>query len=181
MTRSNLDARRKMRFPLLGAVAATAALVAVLSVAGCGGGDGGDTSSTASTAAEEETPATNAGGAGGGKTLEIKMGDYFFSPSTVTAKAGKATIVAPNEGSVEHELVVFKTNLNPANLPTESNGEVDEEKLDEIAGEEGEVSEVAAGETKSGNFELTPGKYVIFCNLPGHYAQGMYGTLTVSK
>jgi len=178
MTRSNLDMRRKMRFPLLGAVAATVVLVAVLSVAGCGGGDDGDTSSTASTAAEEEAPA-NTGSAGGGQSLEIKMGDYFFSPSAVTAKAGKATIEAPNEGTVEHELVVFKTNMNPAELPTESNGEVDEEKLDEIAGEEGEVSEVAAGETKSGSFNLTPGKYVIFCNLPGHYAQGMYGTLTV--
>ncbi len=168
-----------MRFPLLGAVAATAVLVTVLSVAGCGGGGNGDTSSTTSTAAEEEVPATNTGGAGGGKTLEIKMGDYFFSPSAITAKAGKTTIEAPNEGTVEHELVVFKTDLNPTNLPTESNGGVDEEKLDEIAGEEGEVSKVAAGETKSGNFNLTPGKYVIFCNLPGHYAQGMYGTLTV--
>jgi len=167
-----------MRFPLLGAVAATAVLVAVLSVAGCGGGDDGDTSSTTSTAAEEEAP-VNTGGAGGGRPLEIKMGDYFFSPSAATAKAGKATIVAPNEGTVEHELVVFKTNLDPAKLPTESNGGVDEEKLDEIAEEEGEVADVAAGETKSGNFELTPGKYVIFCNLPGHYAQGMYGTLTV--
>jgi len=168
-----------MRFPLLGAVAATAALVAVLSVAGCGGGDDGDTSSTASTAAEEEAPASDAGGAGGGKTLEIKMGDYFFSPSAATAKTGKTTIEAPNEGTVEHELVVFKTDMNPANLPTESNGGVDEEKLDEIAEEQGEVADVAAGETKSGNFELTPGKYVIFCNLPGHYAQGMYGSLTV--
>jgi len=178
MTRSNLDARRKMRIPLLGAVAATAALVAVLSVAGCGGGGDGDTSSTTSTAAEEEAPA-NAGSAGGGQSLEIKMGDYFFSPSAATAKAGKTTIEAPNEGTVEHELVVFKTNIDPAKLPTESNGGVDEEKLDEIAEEQGEVADVAGGETKSGNFELTPGKYVIFCNLPGHYAQGMYGTLTV--
>jgi uncharacterized cupredoxin-like copper-binding protein len=181
MTRSNPDLRRKMRFPLLGAVAATAALVAALSVAGCGGGGGGDTSSTASTAAEEESPATNTGGTGGGRSLEIKMGDYFFSPSAVTAKSGKTAIEAPNEGTVEHELVVFKTNLNPAKLPTESNGGVDEEKLDEIAEGEGEVSDVAAGETKSGNFDLAPGKYVIFCNLPGHYAQGMYGALTVSK
>ena len=167
-----------MRFPLLGAVAATAVLVAVLSVAGCGGGDDGDTSSPASTAAEEEAPA-NTGSAGGGRTLEIKMGDYFFSPSATTAQAGKTTIEAPNEGTVEHELVVFKTKMDPAELPTESNGGVDEEKLDEIAEEQGEVADVAAGETKSGNFELTPGKYVIFCNLPGHYAQGMYGTLTV--
>lgn len=29
--------------------------------------------------------------------------------------------------------------------------------------------------------ELTPGEYVIFRNLLGHYAQGMYGTITVTK
>lgn len=165
-----------MRRSLLGAVVATAVLVGVLSVAGCGGGSNGDSSSTA---AEEEATAAGAGAAAEGKTLEIKMGDYFFSPSAASAKAGKTTIEAPNEGSLEHELVVFKTDLKPTELPTESNGGVDEEKLDEIAEEQGEVADVAAGATKSGNFNLTPGKYVIFCNLPGHYAQGMYGTLTV--
>jgi uncharacterized cupredoxin-like copper-binding protein len=54
-------------------------------------------------------------------------------------------------------------------------------KMDQIAEEGGEVPDVEAGETKSGKFHLTPGKYAMFCNLPGHYAQGMYGTLTVSK
>ena len=28
--------------------------------------------------------------------------------------------------------------------------------------------------------DLKPGKYAVICNLPGHYAQGMYGSLTVS-
>ncbi|HET7485329.1 MAG TPA: plastocyanin/azurin family copper-binding protein, partial [Solirubrobacterales bacterium] len=119
------------------------------------------------------------GGSGNGKTVEIKMGDYFFAPKDGSAQAGPTVIEAPNEGSVEHELVVFKTNMDPAKLPTEANGEVNEEKMDKIAESAGEIADVEAGDTKSGNFELTPGKYVIFCNLPGHYAQGMYGTLTV--
>ena len=27
--------------------------------------------------------------------------------------------------------------------------------------------------------DLTPGTYVLLCNLPGHYQQGMYASLTV--
>ena len=107
------------------------------------------------------------------------MGEFFFKPSDATATAGATTIEAPNEGSVEHELVVFKTNMDPAKLPTEANGEVNEEKMDKIAESAGEIPDVEAGDTKSAQFKLTPGKYVMFCNLPGHYAAGMYGTLTV--
>ncbi len=149
------------------ALLATAAMIAF---AGCGSSDSSSTTT--------ET-VTTGGGDTGGKTLEIKMGDYFFSPADATAEAGSTVIEAPNEGSVEHELVVFKTNMDPAKLPTEANGEVNEEKMDKIAESAGEIPDVEAGDTKTGNFELTPGKYVIFCNLPGHYAQGMYGTLTV--
>lgn len=153
--------------------------LAAILAAGCGGSsDDGETKAVTTT--ESET-ATSGGGSGGGQQLTIKMGDYFFAPANGSAKAGKTVIEAPNEGSVEHELVLFKTNMDPAKLPTEASGGVDEEKLDEVAEEAGEVADVEAGETKSGNFELTPGKYVIFCNLPGHYAQGMYGTLTVTK
>jgi uncharacterized cupredoxin-like copper-binding protein len=157
-----------MRLSLLGIVV-TVTLAATL-VAGCGGSDNSGTTTTT----ENETAAT-----GGGKRLEIKMGDYFFSPASGTTTAGKTVIEAPNEGAVEHELVLFKTNMDPAKLPTEAGGGVNEEKLDEIAEEAGEVPDVEAGETKSGKFNLTPGRYVIFCNLPGHYTQGMYGTLTV--
>lgn len=149
------------------------AITAVL-VAGCGGGNGTTVTTT-------ENGGAAASGAKTTATLEIKLGDFFFDPKDATAKAGPTTIEAPNEGATEHELVLFKTNMDPAKLPTESGGGVDEEKMDEIAGEAGEIPDVEAGKTKSGKFNLTPGKYVMFCNLPGHYAQGMYGTLTVTR
>ncbi len=163
-----------MRFRVYGPVGVMVS-VAIAGVlwAGCGGGD---TTSTTQIATE-----TEAGGGAGGKTLEIRMGEFYFEPKSAAATAGQATIEAPNDGSVEHELVLFKTNKNPANLPTEANGDVDEEKLDKEAEGAGEIADVGAGETKSEEFDLTPGKYVMFCNLPGHYAQGMYGTITVTK
>jgi uncharacterized cupredoxin-like copper-binding protein len=142
-----------------------------LIAAGCGGGT--DTTTVTETA-------TAGGGAAGGRTLEIKLGDFFFDPKNGSAPAGPTTIEAPNEGSVEHELVVFKTNMDPAKLPTEASGDVNEEKMDKIAESAGEIADVEPGESKDNDFNLTPGKYVIFCNLPGHYAQGMYGTLTVT-
>ncbi|HKI67254.1 MAG TPA: plastocyanin/azurin family copper-binding protein [Solirubrobacterales bacterium] len=144
------------------------------------GGCGSDSGTTTTTESENEAAAT---GGGAGATLTIKMGDFYFSPKNATAKAGLTTIEAPNEGNMEHELVLFKTNMDPAKLPTEATGDIDEEKLDksEAAEEVGEIADVEPGETKSEEFKLTPGKYVMFCNIPGHYAQGMYGTLTVTE
>jgi uncharacterized cupredoxin-like copper-binding protein len=154
----------------LSSLVALSAVAGVLA-SGCGGDDG-------TTATNAETEATAAPTA---QSIEIKMGEFFFDPKNATAKVGPTTIEAPNIGQTEHELVLFKSDMNPAKLPTEGNGAVDEEKLDKVAEEAGEIPDVEAGESKSEEFELTPGKYVMFCNLPGHYAAGMYGTLTVTK
>ena len=147
--------------------AGTAAILsAALLASGCGGGGSG---------------ADTGGGSGGsdatvGKSIEIQMGDFFFKPSDATATAGSVKISAPNVGATTHELVLARTDLDPANLPTLANGEVDEEKLDSP----GEIPDVAAGSTATTTVDLKPGKYAVICNLPGHYAQGMYGSLTVS-
>jgi uncharacterized cupredoxin-like copper-binding protein len=139
------------------------ALAAV--AAGCGSGD--DTSSTAAAA----TTATTAGG----QTVTIEMGEFFYKPADAQAPAGSVTIDASNTGNAPHELVLAKTDADPADLPTASDGSVDEEKLDSP----GEIPEVEAGADGSATLDLKPGNYVMFCNLPGHYKSGMYGTFTV--
>jgi uncharacterized cupredoxin-like copper-binding protein len=149
------------------AIPAVLVVMAAGIATGCGGGN------------DETTTGAAGEGAAGGKNLEIKLGDYYFDPKDGSAETGSTVIEAPNEGSVDHELVVFKTDKDPAKLPTDADGSVAEDKLEQEAEELGEIPDVEPGETKSESFKLTPGKYVIFCNLPGHYAQGMYGTLTV--
>jgi uncharacterized cupredoxin-like copper-binding protein len=153
------------RLTILAALVSAAGLL----VTGCGDGDGGTTTPA-------QTTGTTAPQRG---SLEISMGDYFFNPKDASARAGSVTISAPNEGEVVHELVLAKTDVDPAKLPTTSDGEVDEAKLEARGEAAGEIADVEAGDTKQGTFKLTPGSYAMFCNIPGHYAKGMYGTLTV--
>ncbi|MGZ5333099.1 MAG: plastocyanin/azurin family copper-binding protein [Solirubrobacterales bacterium] len=141
-------------------------------VIGCGGDDDGDGDGATTAAGTQPTGAATG-------ALTIKMGDFFFNPKDATSAAGSVTIAAPNEGKVEHELVVFKSDADPASLPV-AGGEVDEGALEAQGGRNvGEIEGVAPGQSKSGSFEFTPGKYVMFCNLPAHYKQGMYGSITV--
>ncbi len=165
MTSANTPALRRIAVP------AVLLFSIGLLAAGCGDDSG--------TTTVETTAST--GGGQAGAALEIKMDDYSFAPKDGQAKAGKTVITAPNVGAVEHEMVLFRTDMNAAKLPTAADGSVDEEKMDEVAESAGEIPDVEAGDTKTGTFDLKPGKYVMFCNLPGHYALGMYGTLTVSK
>ena len=155
--------KRTMIFTL--ALASVAGAVA----AGCGGDGDGTTTQT-------EGPAT---GDSSANTTQIQMGDDFFAPKDASAKAGSVTISAPNKGQLLHELVLAKTSADPSKLPTTSDGGVDESKLESLGEVTGEIDDVAPGDTKQGTFKLTPGQYVMFCNIPGHYAQGMYGTITV--
>ena len=134
--------------------------------------------STTETQASQQ-PSTTPAPASGGKTVQITMSDDFFTPKDASAKAGSVTISTPNTGQLVHEMVLAKTEADPSKLPTTSDGSVDEAKLESAGQDAGEIADVAPGGTKKGTFKLAPGRYVMFCNVPGHYAAGMYGTITV--
>jgi uncharacterized cupredoxin-like copper-binding protein len=54
---------------------------------------------------------------------------------------------------------------------------VDEDK----AGDKGEVSELDPGKAGSLTIPLKPGKYLLICNVPGHYAAGMWTEFEVTQ
>ena len=147
------------------------ALLALPVASGCGGdddnGDGGQAAAPAPTKTQttSQSPAAS-------RALTVRMTEFAFDPKDAVAKAGTVTITAPNDGQVVHELVVLKTNADPANLPKKGD-EVDESTS------VGEIADVQPGSTKKATFDLAPGKYAMVCALPGHYAGGMYGSLTV--
>jgi len=42
------------------------------------------------------------------------------------------------------------------------------------------VSELAPGKSGVLRIALKPGKYILYCNAPGHYALGMWTEITVT-
>jgi len=53
---------------------------------------------------------------------------------------------------------------------------IDESKLKSL----GEVSDLKPGASGKLNARLTPGTYLLFCNMKGHYEAGMQARLTVT-
>jgi uncharacterized cupredoxin-like copper-binding protein len=148
--------RRRPRATLRLAVLAVPAAAALL-VAGCGSSDN-------ESAASPNHAAANA--------VTIKATEYAFAPSAVTVKAGKVKLTLDNEGKIEHEVVLLKGGQAAGSLKVKG-GRVSEDTS------VGEVSETAAGAKKSVTLDLQPGRYVLVCNIAGHYQGGMFGTLTV--
>jgi uncharacterized cupredoxin-like copper-binding protein len=106
------------------------------------------------------------GGGGGGSsykepkgpaqtTLDIKGGNFFFDPKDSEAPAGIDEIKMESEGGL-HTLV-FDDGKVPGFKVEASSGNSDELKVD-----------------------LKPGKYTIYCDIPGHREAGMEGTITVT-
>jgi len=58
-------------------------------------------------------------------------------------------------------------------------GQVDEAASGTVIGKI-EQSELGPGKSASATFDLSPGKYVLICNLRGHYKDGMYTALEVN-
>ena len=98
------------------------------------------------------------------------------SPDAV--KAGEITFNVTNDSKdTVHEMIVMYL-ANPGKpLPfIDAESRVDEDK----AGDKGEVSELDAGASGALTVNLKAGKYLLICNVPGHYGAGMWTEFTVN-
>ena len=98
--------------------------------------------------------------------------------SEKSVAAGEITFNAINSSkNLEHEMVIAKLADGATSLPyKEGSGRVDENAPNMNLGE---ISELEPGEKSSLTVNLKPGKYVLYCNVGGHYASGMWTLLTV--
>ena len=117
-------------------------------------------------------------GSGTGAKVAVTEKEFSVTASPTSVAAGNVTFDVDNQGAVEHQLVILKSDMDQAKLKMSSDGTT----VDLTAsGEEiGTIDKIAAGSTKSDSFDLKAGKYVLLCNLAGHYAAGMHAALTVT-
>jgi uncharacterized cupredoxin-like copper-binding protein len=152
--------KRKIQFLL----AAAAMAILPISIGACGGGDDNKSSasSTTNTTSAGPTP------------VKASLGEYFIKLDKTSIPGGRVRFNASNDGKLEHELVVIKTNLAPGKLPLKK-GEADED----VGSSPGEIPSLPSGTKKTLEVTLSPGKYVLICNLPGHYKAGQSTGISV--
>jgi hypothetical protein len=130
-------------------------VVALLAAAGC----------SAPAATDDE---------GGGTAVRAVMTNASVSLDPPRAPSGPVTFVVENAGTVTHELEIFSSDLAPEALPVVDNiVQGDMQPLDE-------VENVEPSASAEFTVTLDPGAYVLICNMPGHYSQGMRAGFTVS-
>jgi uncharacterized cupredoxin-like copper-binding protein len=128
--------------------------------------------SSSSSSSSAGSTASSSGTAGGIGATEK---DFAITLDSSSVASGNVTFNISNEGPSTHEFVVIQSDLAPDALPVKD-GEVEEDKVDGV----GEQEDIAPGTTTPLSLDLQPGSYVVICNLPGHYEQGMYAGLTVT-
>jgi hypothetical protein len=82
-----------------------------------------------------------------------------------------------NTGPSGHELLVFHTDLAPDKLPLGPDGRVDEAGVGVLKVFDSGAN-IDPGTTKAFHTALAAGRYVLVCNLPGHYHAGMHTAFT---
>ena len=131
-------------------------------IAGCGGDDddsGGSSASTSTSSGGGNTNTTAKSGPGGRQVISISAdpgGALKFNKSSLSAKAGKVTVVMANPSDLPHAIEI------------EGNGI-------EIKGQT-----VNKGGTSKASGDLKAGSYEFYCPVDSHKQAGMKGTLTVS-
>lgn len=95
------------------------------------------------------------------------------------AKAGDVTFTITNQGTIQHEFLVVKTDYKPGEIPFEKGAKRFSEEDPGLKVID-EIPEWEVGQTKTLKVTLEPGSYQVLCNIEGHYKAGMWAPLTVA-
>jgi uncharacterized cupredoxin-like copper-binding protein len=111
---------------------------------------------------------------GRAKVIRVTERDFHISAPKRTS-AGEVVLSVKNRGPDDHELIVVKAGRS--HLPFREDGLT----IDEDAVERSIAGALEPGEPgmRRLRVRLTPGRYVLFCNMAGHYLGGMDHELEV--
>jgi hypothetical protein len=108
--------------------------------------------------------------------LTVRERDFAISLPTRSVAPGDFVLRAENRGPDAHELIVVRVDKDA--LPLRSDGiTVDEDAIEDATA--GVLEPDDPGKVRDLRVRLKPGRYVLFCNMTGHFMGGMHTTLVV--
>jgi uncharacterized cupredoxin-like copper-binding protein len=109
--------------------------------------------------------------------LVVVEHDFSLAINTGTVPAGSVAFDITNQGPSSHELLAFRTDLPEDQLPLGPDGRINEDALPKVVDTD---TDLPPGTQRNLSEALAPGRYVLVCNLLGHYKLGMHTVITVS-
>lgn len=105
------------------------------------------------------------------QVIDVSEISYQITFSKYSAQAGPITFhIVNGADDMLHEFILIQTDAPASELPTdETTGRVLEDAVTIITAAE----DIPPSNSRNITVNLAAGHYVIVCNLPGHYAQGM--------
>lgn len=110
--------------------------------------------------------------------MTVTLQDFKLSTSTVDLPAGRVTFAVTNDGPSTHEFNVDRTKLAADALPIDTTGLFVAENSP-LLKREGSVESAGLATRHNLTLTLTPGTYVVYCDLEGHYLSGMHVKIRV--
>ena len=111
--------------------------------------------------------------------LPVTEHDFAIEPAVTSLPAGLIDLAVTDRGPSAHEMLIFQTDLPADKLPLAPDGRVDESG-DGVLKVFDSGDNIAVGTVKTFHIALPAGRYVMICNLPGHYVAGMHTAFTVT-
>ncbi len=112
----------------------------------------------------------------GPSTVTGELKEWAVSVDPESVPAGEVTFEITNNGTVQHEFLVVKTDIADGEIPVD--GDHFSESLEGIDVID-EIGEFDMGTTESLTLTLEAGKYQLVCNIPAHYTAGMHTAFVV--
>jgi uncharacterized cupredoxin-like copper-binding protein len=113
-----------------------------------------------------------------GMSGDHNMSNMGLKLSQDQVKAGDVTFKVTNTSKdTVHEMIVIPYPASGKLPYSDKDARFDED----AAKSQGEVSELDPGKAGSVTLKLSPGKYILSCNVPNHFANGMWTTITVTQ
>ena len=115
----------------------------------------------------------------GRKPVDIQLTDFHVGLPSTSLSAGRHVLRVENLGPSTHEIIVDRTDRADGDLPLLGDGLTVNEESPDLR-RVGGMEVIRLHDTPQLQLDLSPGHYVLYCNLEGHYLGKMHASLDVT-